>query len=102
MAKYCWVARELYVPPSCGETAQGDIGLCGVNQSSYAEAASKNNKSSKWRESGGQTSKAMKCRGVVLMIHLEKHKERRQNIENFLAVLGVAGLHHVEWVSLGL
>ena len=46
--------------------------------------------------------KAMKCRGVVLMIHLEKHKERRQNIENFLAVLGVAGLHHVEWVSLGL
>ena len=44
----------------------------------------------------------MKCRGVVLMIHLEKHKERRQNIENFLAVLGVAGLHHVEWVSLGL
>ena len=44
----------------------------------------------------------MKCRGVVLMIHLEKHKERRQNIENFLAVLGVAGLHDVEWVSLGL
>ena len=46
------------------------------------------NKSSKWHESGGQTSKAMKCRGVVLMIHLEKHKERRRTFLRFSAWLG--------------
>ena len=52
--------------------------------------------------SGLRTPRQRSARAVVLMIHFEKHKDRRQNIENFLVVLGVAGLHHVEWVSLGL